>query len=454
MSNRNTMLIIIITGLLAVIAYWFYKNQPYEETEPTEARHYVQEPAYEQEMTPELIQEDTDDLERQIEQIKVDQRQPEVTNLQNLLEEFEEDNNKWDNVIAIGDIYRRGAYPRFLPNEELAARCFKIAAMCPNGVIAGLGQSKFIETRDDPIESIDKKGEHFPKIYGEQICEIAESTIKTTPWHMFEKPRAEKNKVIKEPTAPTFNLNALNAFNFEELEDVTWINNLQENRFDFNEDDAVPQIVPQYRIDSQNVHDHGVAKVTQFNINNLKDSSDSNKSVSDSKIQEIKNAIAKVKDVSDQTKKDALHVIDNLTELNHSSFDTTEKNALGMVWDNINKQNSDLKDNLTETLTKQLASGVEHGHVVCSTGKISRIMGTLDGVSNVVARPTWALRDEMSNLAIKIRKEATEKYGDTPAAGTHMQKEFEAQIKEEYIYKLGMSEKIIMPMIEEYASGF
>jgi hypothetical protein len=42
-----------------------------------------------------------------------------------------------------------------------------------------------------------------------------------------------------------------------------------------------------------------------------------------------------------------------------------------------------------------MASGVEDGTLVCSTGKISRLIGTLDGIGrdgHKEARPMWAVR--------------------------------------------------------------
>jgi hypothetical protein len=57
-----------------------------------------------------------------------------------------------------------------------------------------------------------------------------------------------------------------------------------------------------------------------------------------------------------------------------------------------------------ETLVKQMASGVEDGTLVCSTGKISRLIGTLDGIGrdgHIEARPMWTVRDEIARLAAK-----------------------------------------------------
>jgi hypothetical protein len=195
-----------------------------------------------------------------------------------------------------------------------------------------------------------------------------------------------------------------------------------------------------------------VSAVTQFNIEKLKTNVNINNLGGSS--DDIRAAILDTK-TDERTKADAMHVLDKLGDFKHSSFGTTEKEALQMVWSKINSQNDPtLRENLKETLAKQLASSIENGHIVCSSGKITRIMGTLDGVSNEAARPMWAVREELANLASKTRDQATEKYGDTPEAGRRAQEMFSAEVKNEYIDKLGMSKKIIEPLIDEYSTGF
>ena len=327
----------------------------------------------------------------------------ELLRLQTLVNTFRDDSNQWELLLAVGDIYRKGAFPRYLPNEELAMRCFKLAAMCPDGQVAGMGQSKYIETYDDPINIIDQAGKKLPVEYGLQICQIAETAIKHTPWSMFQKPRE-----IKKPT-PT---------------------------------QATTQVPIDYKSDAQNVHDHAITKATLHNLENLKD----NTKLEDS-TQAIKTQINKL-DLDEKTKSDAIRVIDNLSSTKHSNFDTSEKDTLALVWKKIQTQESpQLRDNLIETLTKQLASSIEYGHVVCSSGKITRIMGTLDGTLNENAvRPMWAIRDELGNLAAKLRNEYNSE--------ERMRQEFQTQVKKEYIDKLGMSAKIIEPLIDEYILGF
>ena len=81
--------------------------------------------------------------------------------------------------------------------------------------------------------------------------------------------------------------------------------------------------------------------------------------------------------------------------------------VLYAAWETIQRQDGMLRDNLVETLAMHLASGIEHGVPVCSTGKITRIMSTFDGVEDIAGvekvKPLWALRDELAGLAAKSR---------------------------------------------------
>ena len=110
------------------------------------------------------------------EQAKTIQNPPEIERLSQLVSEFKKDPTKWDNVLAIGDLYRTGSYPRYLPDPDMAVRIFKICAMCPSGEISGIAQSKYVESRTTSIDIEDKAGAKMPESYGNQICELAENS--------------------------------------------------------------------------------------------------------------------------------------------------------------------------------------------------------------------------------------------------------------------------------------
>ena len=99
---------------------------------------------------------------------------------------------QWDAIIAVGDVYRKGAFPRFLPNPGVALECFKVAARCLDGKIAGVGQEKYIEVNTDSIPAVDQAGGELPTEYGERICELALAAIGVLPYSALATPRDTK----------------------------------------------------------------------------------------------------------------------------------------------------------------------------------------------------------------------------------------------------------------------
>lgn len=383
---------------------------------------------------------------RQQQRQKADSHPPEVRRLNELLKGFKEDEFKWDAIIAMGDIYRRGAFPRFLPNDRMALEIYKIAAMCPNGDIAGTGQLKYIETRTESLSALDKAGKPLPTEQGLELCRIARLRIQGTPVGAFQKPknkvrRAERIEIGRETRV---------------AEPHPGLAGLR----------VAPQptpaaVVPEYMIDAQNVHDHAVVKITEHNLEQLRKAG----SADGRFMTEISEAIVKHQHLGKGPLADATAVLKSITSEHNKSLGTSEREALGVVWNKIQAQPPELRDNLTETLVKQLASGVEYGHVVCSTGKITRIASVLETLDDCMkAKPTWALRDELATLANTIREKYLGKLneenrtayneGKLPNVEEAMKKEFEQEARRTYCEGLGMNWNIIMPIVEPLMEGF
>ena len=77
-----------------------------------------------------------------------------------------------------------------------------------------------------------------------------------------------------------------------------------QNHMDFNFEELLWNVaqpstsgIPKYRHDSQNVHDHGVSKVTKYNIDNLQKNVDITRLSDNQKIDELRQAIVNHKDV-------------------------------------------------------------------------------------------------------------------------------------------------------------
>ena len=361
---------------------------------------------------------------------------PEFMKLNNLLHEFLREPGLWDNVIAVGDIYRTGSYPRFKYNKNMAIECYKVAAMCPDNEIAGIAQVKYIETcsENNNVQDIDNKGEELPDYFGREICTFAKEIIQNTPYNSFTRPTNKNIRV--EPVY--YDINAVGQ------ETHFTLFTLQNQRR--NQNDHV------YKNDLQNVHDHSVSHIVKKNIDTIKlqnqdlqQSQDHVITETPSVEQNVIHSIITHPELNESVKGNAIVVLRDLNKKDkHGTFDITESDALCLIWNKINKEKDSIKkSNMIEILAKQLDSGVENGHVVCSSGKISRIIGTLDGIDDsiVQSRPIWAIREEIANLAGIIMN------------SNHIQnpqQEFKHRVEKTYIQELHLDPNIINPIIEEY----
>jgi hypothetical protein len=381
---------------------------------------------------------------------------PEVSRLRALVSQFATQSKAWDVLIAVGDVYRKGAFPRFAPNESMALALYKLAATCPCGDTAGMAQVKYIEARDDSIYAADKKGEALPVSFGDELVRVATDRIKGTPWSAFEKPRMQRMVIPQRARVPD-PVRRTDPFNVDDLYLHVQLTDLDVQR--------TAPVVPErtYVRDSQNVHDHSVVAVTRKNLETI-GAPDAGRADTSA----IATAILENKDMSPTQVSDALAVLEDLGDDTHSGFGVSEKGALAAVWTKIQNEPDDgLKANLVETLGKQLASGVENGHVVCSTGKITRLMGTFDGTGDETlaeAKPLWAVKEELGTLAAKVRDDKVQaldetqkrdyERGDMPELDRAMTTEFTDKATALYCKELGMKESIVLPIVRMYAEAF
>ena len=159
--------------------------------------------------------------------------------------------------------------------------------------------------------------------------------------------------------------------------------------------------------DSQNVHDHNLLDYAVKSINNLKKLDTNFKNYD---INELRNNLINTindSSISANEKKNATNVVSRILNNNrneHSRLKISEADLLNLVVNRIKKHNNstDLYNNLIQNLT----SGVEKGFVVCGTGRMMRMLGALDNLDKdnlVELKPSWALKEEISNTINKIR---------------------------------------------------
>ena len=147
----------------------------------------------------------------------------------------------------------------------------------------------------------------------------------------------------------------------------------------------------------------------------------------------------------------------------HSRYDKTEKEVFDIVYNMVAKE-TDWK----VILFKSLASCVEQGSIVCSTGKIVRIIGSLEGLGlneqhNLpTLQPEYIIDNEIGQLAIKIKddilsgcsKEDVAKYenGENIILEEKMKNLFKNKLFE--IYDGILSKPMLEAKYEHFSIGF
>lgn len=389
---------------------------------------------------------------------------------------------RWDVLLQMGDMYARGAFPVFSPNTDVAEMCYRAAAMCPLGDVAGLAQMKLLELKVAPIPLEDTAGTGLPVFFGVQAYHLALQAIQTTPWTAFQTPRfMPRREEKKEQKIPDIinvgkqSSDKLDSHARVQAEMAATLREREQREREIEEQAERRRQQQLYKQDAQNVHDHAVTQAIDRNLRDLADkfpslsappvstqplSLSTSPSLSDENyedaeigrtVRDARRAILGRKDIAADVKRQAVHVLDGLSSAKHSKFGKSERESLALVWREVTSDATDeaTRGNLVETLAKQLASSIENGQVVCSSGKIARITGALDGVSNQTGvRPLWAVREEIGSLAAKMRDDPA--FGSTEQ-GVHA---FETAVRRTYIEELGMSPLILEPVIKEYADAF
>jgi len=165
--------------------------------------------------------------------------------------------------------------------------------------------------------------------------------------------------------------------------------------------------------DPQNVHDSGVVSTTKKVVKDLQKSTGAygpgRIGVSE---QEFNNFLASKR--SDPKYHDVVKSMKSLKTGEHSTLGTSEKAAYNLVLNRINdlsQRNPSLdKNSLYDLLYSSFGDMQEHGSTVCSTGKITRIMGALNGVDpDIKIVPERELREEMYSKAAKVRTDSEAK---------------------------------------------
>ena len=166
--------------------------------------------------------------------------------------------------------------------------------------------------------------------------------------------------------------------------------------------------------DRQNVHDHVVSNSISNSIHKLQNNTKIIKDLSQS-LREIREYIINSKNPETE-KKDAIKTLDYMERYNTklTTYKKSELDLLNIVWNRIhspeNKSRMEiLKKNLFNELIEcnELNTFTKKKELVCSTGRFSRILDTLncaDSKNLVRIVPKFILNKEMMEKASSIRK--------------------------------------------------
>lgn len=321
--------------------------------------------------------------------------------LNNLLENFTE-----QSIIDLARLYMFGMLPTISPNRTEAG---KICHLILNDhrfspVARQHARELFSELRYDGND-----------IGGENILPpIADYIANNGP------EKLERMKAIQMPMQTTSRQTTPIIEDDEDMMNEHWymldiqnIQNILDN--DFNIYDYLninPSPPPPRPInDSQNVHGSAVQNAAKQKLQTIQHSSNNNNST---------DFIKYLEKHSSQQNAAAIRVYDSLSSSIHSKYDKSEQDVFKSVWERINApENQERRDEMSSVFIANLASGIERDSVVCSTGKIMRMIGSLDAMdaNHELAQPLqpeWAIDAEMATAAAKIR-------ADTLASATKEQ---------------------------------
>ena len=360
----------------------------------------------------------------------------EFLTLQSLVNLFEITRD-WNLLIKVGDAYARGCFPYYGADSATAVQIYHLASRCPDKKVAALAMSRYVDTRIRPIAKRDSSGSPFPPDPAQKLVRHAEYHIRRG-LPAINKARRQPPKVVQTPvTTPPPLTTGVDVAVTEPLD-----------------------------TDKQNVHDHSVAQTTKKNIRDIVAETTGhefdNIELVDSIMSELRQS-----GLSEAILADAFRVLvslvpDTIESIGCSQIDVLH--AIKLKIDGV--EDKRLKKNLFETLGKNLATAIERDHVVCSTGKIARIVSTLEGTDLVrnKAVPIEVVRREIGQLASNIRdcviNEASPsqvvEYNTSTLSplSLEMKTRFKDQVDFVYVKGLGLSENVLRPIIELYTSEF
>lgn len=179
-------------------------------------------------------------------------------------------------------------------------------------------------------------------------------------------------------------------------------NEVEENIYDFLvNDENEPNMEITILNDNQNVHNHTIQNISKKILNEMNKNDNSfNKNITDFYI------VIESKGLSDLDMEQLKKVTDSYSDNIHSKYNMSEKDVFNMCYERIIKKSDEqTKQNLLDIFIENIKSGIEYDVVVCSTGKITRMLSTFDVVDEELPdlKPDWIIKQEILAKAPIVR---------------------------------------------------
>lgn len=387
----------------------------------------------------------------------------EIHKLDTLVETFERTHG-WSVAVRVGDMYARGCYPKYSPDDASALKIYTAVSKSPDPEVSAEALSRCVDLRTNPVPEADRRGTPLPKETCDRLIKSINDYLQKVPLSQYMRRRKSLDPINTSQTRTSTNRGP----EFSHVEPETHT-------------DDEPNVAdnPIYILDTQNVHDHGVSSSVRQNIKAVVgEIRETGSDITSYDRQEVIEEVMKElrgTDMGESEMTDAFRVVVSLVPDKINSVGCSQMDVLHATFTKIKKvPDPVIRKNLIESLGKNLASGVERGHVVCSTGKIGRIITTLEGVDgsslgssdNKLQKsvPIDVVRNEISALASKVREDVLSGYSDQQVSdyersvdsklSEEMKERFRRQVHQTYVDDLHLSEKVLNPIIETYASVF
>lgn len=307
-----------------------------------------------------------------------------------------------EGLLRIGMIYMNGIHPHYLPDKVLAHKIFDINV--PKSENLHNWCQYHIKNLNHMFYDSDTLPQH-DEYY------LLPSSI------LYDIQKAYKKQIDNKKMIIVYNNPNHTIIKQTDLPDE-YENDLMPE-IDLTTDN---QYVREIANDSQNVHSHTVQNISTNIIDSiiaktpLQTKFDHNKDDFIRILVDMRDKAIANEETFDIDISKVITVMNSLNDNVHSKYNKSEKDVFNVIYSRIyDPENASKKDDLFKSFGKSLESALEYDKVVCSTGKIVRMVSALDAIDDSVPNlvPEWAINEEIANLSSKIREkimnEASEK---------------------------------------------